>query len=170
MSVRAPLLDSFVSHDKNDVLACQVFNRLRCYRQLISHDLELALLGDAGPRLVPRRFIGHNDVAALDLICTAASSYRLKQVDTFGVCGSRARGSFAIVAGKDKRNMSALRVYYMASGLLPVGVADCACRYLFNALAGVLPHTNELRGQILRCRWMTSGAEREPLLRCKCAS
>ena len=47
------LLDSFVSHDKDDVLACQVLRRRRCHRQLISHDLELALLGYAGPRLVP---------------------------------------------------------------------------------------------------------------------
>ena len=47
------LLDSFVSHDKDDVLACQVFGRRRCHRQLISHDLELALLSVAGPRLVP---------------------------------------------------------------------------------------------------------------------
>jgi hypothetical protein len=47
------LLNSFVSHDKDDVLACQILGRRGCHRQLISHNLELALLTDPGPRLVP---------------------------------------------------------------------------------------------------------------------
>jgi hypothetical protein len=47
------LLNSFVSHDKDDVLACQILGRRGCHRQLISHNLELALLTDPSPRLVP---------------------------------------------------------------------------------------------------------------------
>jgi hypothetical protein len=140
------LFDSFVSHDKDDVLAGQVFGRRRCHRQLISHDLELASLSDAGPCLVPSRRVGHDDGVAFDLIGPAAGGYRVEQVDTFGVRSTGPRGSFAVVAGKDKRNVSALRVYDMASRLLPVGVVNLACRYFFGALAGVLPHPNELRG------------------------
>ena len=60
----------------------------------------------------------------------------------------------ALRLSPDKHSVSALRVYDMASRLLPEGVVNLACRYFFGALAGVLPHPNELRGQILRWRWL----------------
>ena len=91
--------------------------------------------------------LGHDYGVAFDLIRPAGGGYRVEQVNTFGVRGNGRRRSFAIVAGKDKHSVSALRVYDMASRLLPEGVVNLACRYFFGALAGVLPHPNELEAK-----------------------
>src|SRR5262245_53172305 len=131
INLRRGLFNPILGRHKEDVLACLcTLNRFRRYSKLVSCNLDMALLRDTGPCLIPGRCVGHSEGIAFNLIRATCRRERIEQGYTIGI-GDRTGGGFPVVPGEGEHHMASLCIDDLARRILSVWVIDLACLHFF---------------------------------------